>query len=121
MALTVCGALNAVYVLIVWRRARRTTQYTPVFEDWLWHVILPLAGYLAISVAALTLLRHHVASLFVIGGSAVLLLFVGIHNAWDTVTYIAIGMNAPPKANAQGAPASPPPAEGAGNHHPVTP
>ncbi len=29
--------------------------------------------------------------LFVVGATAVLLLFIGIHNAWDTVTYITIG------------------------------
>ena len=29
-------------------------------------------------------------SLFVIGGAALLLLYVGIHNAWDAVVYIAI-------------------------------
>jgi hypothetical protein len=28
-------------------------------------------------------------SLFAIGGTALLLLFIGIHNAWDAVTYIA--------------------------------
>jgi hypothetical protein len=26
--------------------------------------------------------------LFVIGGVALLLLFIGIHNAWDTVAYV---------------------------------
>lgn len=28
--------------------------------------------------------------LFVIGATALLLLFIGIHNAWDTVTYITV-------------------------------
>jgi hypothetical protein len=31
-----------------------------------------------------------VPTLFVIGAATVLLLFIGIHNAWDTVTYIAL-------------------------------
>jgi hypothetical protein len=26
--------------------------------------------------------------LFVIGGAALLLVFIGVHNAWDTVTYV---------------------------------
>jgi hypothetical protein len=34
--------------------------------------------------------RHQTALLFVLGGTAVLLLFVGIHNAWDTVTFIVV-------------------------------
>ena len=29
--------------------------------------------------------------LFVVGATALLLLFIGIHNAWDTVAYIAVG------------------------------
>jgi hypothetical protein len=29
-------------------------------------------------------------SLFVIGAMVLLLLFVGIHNAWDSVTFIAL-------------------------------
>jgi len=28
-------------------------------------------------------------ALFTVGGVALFLLFIGIHNAWDTVTYIA--------------------------------
>jgi hypothetical protein len=29
-------------------------------------------------------------SLFIVGFSALMLLFIGIHNAWDAVTYITI-------------------------------
>ena len=68
----------------------RTTDYTPVLEDWIWHAVLPLSSYAALAAAALTLTRRPEASLFVIGAAALLLLFIGIHNAWDTVTYIAL-------------------------------
>ena len=30
-------------------------------------------------------------ALFAIGAATILLVFIGIHNAWDTVTYIAVG------------------------------
>jgi hypothetical protein len=40
--------------------------------------------------AAIVLPRHARQSLFAVGGSAVLVLFVGIHNAWDAVTYMAL-------------------------------
>jgi hypothetical protein len=42
------------------------------------------------------LLRSHVvASLFGVAAVALLLLlFIGIHNAWDTVTYIALDTRA---------------------------
>jgi hypothetical protein len=91
-ALAVCGALGFLYGLIVIRHALRQTDYKMVLEDWIWHCSLPLVGYATLLGAAITLQRHEAVSLFVIAGTSLLLLFVGIHNAWDAVTYIAIGM-----------------------------
>lgn len=95
LALGAAGAAGIVYVAIVIRRARRQKGYKPVFEDWLWHSILPFAAYLAIVAAAAALLNDPATALFVIGGAALLLLFIGIHNSWDTVTYIAIDQAKP--------------------------
>jgi len=89
-ALGICGFLGVGYALIVLRRARRQTGYKPVLEDWIWHVILPLVAYAVLTTAAITLVRHAIVSLFFVGGTALLLLFIGIHNAWDTVTYLAL-------------------------------
>jgi hypothetical protein len=90
VALSICGSLGVVYVGVVIRRARLQTLYQLVLEDWVWHVALPLIAYAALAAAAFTLGRHVLVSLFVVGGTALLLLFIGIHNAWDTVTYIAL-------------------------------
>ena len=65
-------------------------DYQPVFEDWLWHTILPTIAYAAIALAALVLHLDRSTGLFVIGGATLLLLFVGIHNAWDTAAYVAL-------------------------------
>ena len=89
LALGICGAAGIVYALIVVRRASRQTGYAPVLEDWLWHCAFPLIAYVALLAAALVLRRDPPRSLLVIGVSALLLLFIGIHNAWDAVTYIA--------------------------------
>jgi len=43
-------------------------------------------------VAAVLLRRDPAACLFVIGAAALLLLFIGIHNAWDTVTYLTVDL-----------------------------
>jgi hypothetical protein len=91
LAVGICGAVGMAYGALVFRRARHQTGYRPVFEDWLWHTALPLISYAALLGAAIALRRHSHASLFVIAGAVVLLLFIGIHNAWDTVTYIALG------------------------------
>lgn len=90
VALAICGALGCAYSLIVVRRARRTTAYRPVFEDWLWFVILPLVAYVDLLVGAVVLQRSPGAALFAIAAAALVLLFVGIRNAWDTVIYVAL-------------------------------
>src|SRR5215210_4335269 len=78
------------YTLITFLRARRLTTYRLVFEDWLWHVGLPLVSYTLSVAAAFLLPRNAHRSLFMVGFAAVMLLFIGIHNAWDAVTYITI-------------------------------
>jgi hypothetical protein len=95
IALGVCGVAGLAYTLMVVRRARRQTVYVPVLEDWIWHSVLPLIAYAALLVAAILLQRNPAPSLFVIGGTALLLLFVGIHNAWDAGIYIALQRQRP--------------------------
>ncbi len=72
------------------RRAWRQTHYRPVAEDWIWHVALPLVGYLVLVLAAAILSLHPVTGLFLVGGVALMLIFVGIHNAWDAVSYMVL-------------------------------
>jgi len=95
-ALGACGLAGVVYGFIVLRRAGRQLSYRPVFEDWLWHAVLPLIAYASILVSAITLPSYPERTLFVIGSMALLLLFVGIHNAWDAVTYITISQGHSP-------------------------
>lgn len=82
------GMIGIVYVAIVARRMRAQTVYKPVFEDWLFHVLLPLAAYAILAGAAFVALSHARTALFLVGSAALLLLFIGIHNAWDTVTHL---------------------------------
>ena len=80
------GLAGLVYEIIVLRRMRGQTVYTPEFEDWLFHVVLPFAAYATLAGSACAV-RSHVGALFAVGAAALLLLFIGIHNAWDAVTY----------------------------------
>jgi len=86
----VCGLVGVLYGLIVFKRARQQSGYKPVFEDWAFHVVLPLIAYALLVVAGIFLRSYPRRVLFVVAASALLLLFTGIHNAWDTVTYIAV-------------------------------
>ena len=95
LLLGLSGLGGMIYVVIVLRRARRQTDYQPVLEDWLWHTVFPLVSYTALLVAAMLLPIYPGPVLFVIAAATVLLLFIGIHNAWDTVTYVAVGLSEP--------------------------
>jgi hypothetical protein len=83
-----CGVGGVFYSYVVMQRARRQTGYTPVFEDWLWHNVLPTLTYLLVLVSGGLLSRFTHGALFALGGAELLLVFIGIHNAWDTITYI---------------------------------
>jgi hypothetical protein len=95
LLLGLSGLGGVTYVVIVLRRARRQTEYQPVLEDWLWHTVFPLVSYTALVVAAMVLPGNPALALFVIAAVTVLLLFIGIHNAWDTVTYVAVELSQP--------------------------
>lgn len=90
-----CGVVGVVYAgSIIWH-ARKAT-YNPDAEDWVWYVGLPLVAYALLATGAIALRWHSTVSLFAVAATTLLLLFTGIHNAWDTVTYIAVQ----PKPNA---------------------
>jgi hypothetical protein len=78
------------YVAIVHRRASSQDGYQPVLEDWIFHVILPFVSYALVFTAAILLPRHPVTAMDIIAAMSLLLLFVGIHNAWDTVTFVVV-------------------------------
>jgi hypothetical protein len=92
VALTVgaTGLFGIAYTAIIIRRARTQTGYKPVFEDWLWHTALPLVSHIILVGAAIALYRGSQDALFPIAAVSLLLLFIGIHNAWDTVVFLAL-------------------------------
>jgi hypothetical protein len=90
IAVGACGVVGLAYALNVIKRARRQSIYRPVFEDWLWHTVLPVGAYATIAIAAVVLRRAPAPSLFAIGGAVLGLVLIGIHNAWDTLTYLAV-------------------------------
>jgi hypothetical protein len=83
--------------LVVWR-LRRMRSYQLEWDDWLWYAVLPAVTYATLLVSAILLPSHPTPVLFVIATAMVLLLAVGIRDAWDVVTYIAILQPAPPDA-----------------------
>jgi hypothetical protein len=86
------GLAGTAYSIIVARRVRLQTFYRPVLEDWSFHVLLPLAAYAMLALCALAAPLHARGGLFGVGAACLLLLFSGIHNAWDTVAYYVFVM-----------------------------
>jgi hypothetical protein len=81
------GTAGVLYSIVIVKRIRDQRSYRPVFEDWLFHAILPFVSYAALVAAGFTVTANTREALFLAGGSALLLLIIGIHNAWDTTTY----------------------------------
>jgi hypothetical protein len=81
------GFSGVAYAVIVARRMRRQAAYQPGFEDWLFHVAVPLVGYAILALSCFAAPSHTREALFGVGVAALLLLFTGIHNAWDSAAY----------------------------------
>jgi len=89
-AMTVCGLVGiagTIYALLTTMRMRRQDAYRPDFEDWLFHCLVPLAAYADLAGSAALGLAHLRIALFWMGGAILVLLFCGIHNAWDATAY----------------------------------
>jgi hypothetical protein len=83
----VVGAGGLIYSGAVAWRMRKQAAYRPGFEDWAFHFAAPAAAYALLAFGALTAFERIVISQFAVAATALLLLFIGIHNAWDAVSY----------------------------------
>jgi len=82
------GLGGLAYSLIIAARMFRLLQrYQPVFEDWLFHLALPIVAYAGLIASAFAVLAFPADALFGLAAAVLLLLLVGIHNAWDNVDY----------------------------------
>lgn len=83
------GALGVLYsIRIIWHAIKAT--YQPDLEDWIWYSALPFLANLALVAAALALWHSPQYALCGIAADTLLFLIIGIHNSWDTITYIVV-------------------------------
>ena len=107
VVIALCGVAGTLYSGLVTLRAMRQTVYRLVAEDWIWHITLPIAAQIMVLAASVALPRRPSWALFDLASAVLLLLFVGIHNAWDGVTYmVSQHQSGPPKADAPEPPAT---------------
>jgi hypothetical protein len=73
-------------------RTVRLRAYRADLEDWTFFTVLPLFAYGALFAGGLILAVPAISgALFAIAGGVILLVFIGIRNAWDVVTFLAAG------------------------------
>jgi hypothetical protein len=81
------GVSGLAYEFVITLRMRQQTAYKPEFEDWLFHSELPLLAYGVLTSSAFAAFFLPRLPMFGVAFAALLLLIIGIHNAWDIVTY----------------------------------
>jgi hypothetical protein len=88
LSLVVAGILGLIYIgTIATSIGRIGSAYVPVHEDWIWNVILPAVAYGTWLAAGCFIWRLPHASLYAVGAVFVLLMLIGIHNAWDIAVW----------------------------------
>src|ERR1700730_3361639 len=88
LSLVVAGILGLIYIgTIATSIGRIASTYVPVHEDWIWNVIPPGGSYGTWLVAGVSIWRSPHASLYAVGAVFVLLMLIGIHNAWDIAVW----------------------------------
>jgi len=90
LLLAILGLGLVFYSVIVLRRMRRVPHYQMTLEDWSWYITFPLLANILLIVAAIVLLKNPPLALYIVGLAMMLLLIVGIRNAWDMVTFLAV-------------------------------
>jgi hypothetical protein len=91
IGLGVVGAGGILYASVSGASMRRLEgRYVPVLEDWLWHAIFPGMVYALLLGAAILLWYWPLVSLYTIAALLLVLLYIGIHNAWDVAASISM-------------------------------
>jgi hypothetical protein len=87
----VAGLAGVIYVAVIAVGIGRIAgDYIPVHEDWIWNVVLPGIVYGALLATAFLISRRPEASMYGVAAVSVLLMFIGIHNAWDVAVWNSV-------------------------------
>jgi hypothetical protein len=87
------GLAGFLYMLTVARHMQRQNAYRPDAGDWLFHAVLPLIAYLILLLVGPWSRTSESSALFAVAAASLALLFLGIHNAWDSIVFISTGQH----------------------------
>ena len=94
-ATSVAGMIYTMRVLRL--MAAMLADYHPFVADWVWNIVLPALAYLSLIAAAWLLTPYPTQSLDVVAIATLVLLTIGIHNAWDVVVWFTTERHAHPE------------------------
>jgi hypothetical protein len=84
----ITGAAALIYVAVIAASIGKVSKgYVPVLEDWIWNAVLPAIAYGALFAVALLIWRRPEQSMYGAAAVSLLLMFIGIHNAWDIAVW----------------------------------
>ena len=87
----VAGLVGLIYGGVIAANMRHPgSEYIPVHEDWIWNVALPALVYGGLLVMAFLVWRKPVQTLYGVAAACLLLLFIGIRNAWDIAVWMTV-------------------------------
>ena len=89
ISMALVGIYGVAYVGRVMYRTRHLSAYTADLEDWTWYVVLPFVAYGVIAAGAIAYAVVSREGAFCRRRRRRPLIFIGIRNAWDIVTYLA--------------------------------
>ena len=92
------GVVGTTYAAWVGHHIRKQESYEADHGDWAWFFILPASSFVAFFIAGATIWSRPGAALDIVAAATLLLLFIGVHNAWDGAVYMVA--NAPSDASA---------------------
>jgi hypothetical protein len=85
------GLAGLIYIGVIAKSIGRiASEYIPVREDWIWNVVLPALVYSALFAIALLIWRRPEQCMYGAAVVSVLLMFIGIHNAWDIAVWNSV-------------------------------
>ena len=91
LGLGMLGLAGLVYIATIAAAIHRMKgDYLPVPEDWVWNVILPALCFGVLLIMALLFPIRTKPSLYGVAAAIMLLMIVGIHNAWDIAVWNSV-------------------------------
>jgi len=90
LLLGLLGLGMVLYLIVVFRRLLRMPHYQSTLEDWSWYLAFPLFADVLLLVSAFMVRQNPAPALYIAGAAMIVLLLVGIRNAWDMVTFLAV-------------------------------